>query len=76
MPRLRPLTKDEMPPRSRELLESVREPSPGAGIQARCPDVLEASRLLGSAPGRSGLLPAQLRALVQLRAAQMIRCPY
>lgn len=76
MPRLRPLSKDELPPRSRAILEHVEHPSPSAGIQARRPDILEASRALGAAPARSGLLSAQLRALVQLRAALMVRCPF
>ena len=47
-----------------------------AGIQAHCPQILLASRALSGAPAKSGLLGAELRGLVQLRAAQMVRCPF
>ncbi|MEX2454637.1 MAG: hypothetical protein WD470_08030 [Rhodospirillaceae bacterium] len=51
-------------------------PATSAGILARCPDILEASRALGAAPGKSGLLPAEIRSLVCLRAAQIVTCPF
>lgn len=80
MSRLRPLSKREVPPAVRALLESAEAslgvPPVSSGIQAYCPPILEASRALGSAPARSGTLPAELRALVQLRAAQLVRCPF
>lgn len=80
MPRLRPLTKDEVGPEVRAMLESAERslgrPSVSGGIQAYAPPILEASRALGAAPARSGKLPAQLRTLAQLRAAQMVRCPF
>ncbi len=80
MARLRPLGKDEAPVEVRPILEAAERafgvPSVSAGIQAYCPPILEASRALGAAPGRSGKLTAQLRGLVQLRAAQMVRCPF
>jgi AhpD family alkylhydroperoxidase len=47
-----------------------------AGIQAHCPPILEASQALGAAPGKSGTLPVQLRALVSLRVAQLIGSPF
>jgi hypothetical protein len=46
------------------------------GIQARCPPILEASRALSAAPGRSNKLPAELRFLVCLRVAQIVTCPF
>lgn len=80
MPRLRPLGKDEAPVEVRPILEAAERafgvPSVSAGIQAYCPPILEASRALGAAPGLSGKLTAQLRGLVQLRTAQMVRCPF
>jgi alkylhydroperoxidase family enzyme len=80
MPRIRPLSKDEAAPPVREILEQAEArlgvPSVSAGIQAHCPPILEASRALGAAPAKSGTLPAELRALVQLRAAQLVRCPF
>lgn len=80
MPRLRPLTKDDAPEQVRTLLadaEAARgRVAVSAGIQAYCPPILEASRALGRAPSLSGTVSAQLRTLVQLRAAQMVRCPF
>jgi alkylhydroperoxidase family enzyme len=80
MPRLRPLTKDEVRPEVRSILEQAErafgEPLVPTGIQAYCPPILDASRALGAAPARSGKLPAQLRSLVCLRVAQMAGCPF
>lgn len=80
MTRLKPLTLDEAPQGSRPLLEQAQAAagkiSDGMGIQARCPEVLIASRALNAMPAKSGTLPAEIRALVCLRAAQMITCPF
>ena len=80
MPRLRPLKIDETPEAARPLLEAAARASGGppvsAGIQARCPSILEASRALSAAPGKSNTLPAELRYLVCLRAAQIVTCPF
>jgi hypothetical protein len=80
MPRIRPLTKDEVSPEIREVLERSEQnfgaPPAGTGIQAYCPPILEASRALSAAPGRSGKLPPLIRTLVCLRAAQMAGCPF
>jgi hypothetical protein len=51
-------------------------PPPSSGLQAYCPPILEASRALGAAPARSGVLPAQIRGLVCLRVAQLAGCPF
>jgi alkylhydroperoxidase family enzyme len=80
MPRIRPLTKEEAGPDVRPILEQVERnfgamPA-GTAIQAYCPPILEASRALGAAPARSGKLPALIRSLVCLRAAQMAGCPF
>jgi hypothetical protein len=80
MPRIRPLSKDEVPPELRPVLEQAERnmgavPG-GMGLQAYCPPILEASRALGAAPARSGTLPALIRSLVCLRAAQMVGCPF
>jgi alkylhydroperoxidase family enzyme len=80
MPRIRPLTTDEVSADLRPLLEQAErvfgEPLVPVGIQAYCPPILEASRALGLAPTRSGKLPALIRSLVCLRAAQMAGCPF
>ena len=80
MPRMRPLGKDEVSDEIRAVLEAgerwLGEPPLSTGIQARCPAILDASRALGAAPAKSGLVDAQLRALVCLRAAEMVGCPF
>jgi hypothetical protein len=80
MPRIRPLTKDEVGQEARALLEQAErafgEPLAPSGIQAYCPPILEASRILGAAPARSAQLRAQLRSLVCLRVAQMVGCRF
>ena len=80
MPRIRPLTKEEVAPELRATLERAERafgrPLIPVGIQAHCPPILEAGRVLGAAPGRSGLLPGQLRSLVCLRVAQLVGCPF
>ncbi|HUX85760.1 MAG TPA: hypothetical protein VMW65_02055 [Chloroflexota bacterium] len=80
MPRIQPLSKHEVSPDVRAMLEQAErafgEPLVSSGLQAYCPPILEASRALGAAPARSGTLPAQMRALVCLRVAQMAGCPF
>lgn len=80
MPRLRPLARDEAPEAAREAMDRAARafdtPLTTAGIQARCPPILEAGRALGAAPAKSGTLPAELRFLVCIRVAQIVRCPF
>ena len=80
MPRLRPLTQEEVAPEVAAILESAAktfgQPLPSTGIQAYCPPILEASRALAAAPARSHTLEAQLRYLVCLRVAQVVGCPF
>ncbi len=80
MPRIRPLTRDEVPaelqPSFEQAERSLGRVPDGMGIQAYCPPILEASRALGAAPARSHTLPGLLRSLVCLRAAQLAGCPF
>ena len=80
MTRLRPLSIDEAPEAARPLMEAAAGATgrvgASVGIQARCPAILEASRTLSAAPGKSNTLPAELRSLVCLRAAQIVTCPF
>jgi hypothetical protein len=80
MPRMRPLGKDEVPDDIRAVMEAgerwLGETPFSTGIQARTPVILDASRALGAAPAKSGLLSEELRSLVCLRAAEMIGCPF
>ncbi|MCA9845826.1 MAG: hypothetical protein KC491_14330 [Dehalococcoidia bacterium] len=80
MARIQPLTKDDVEGELKEILEKGEEwlgtPVVGAGIQAYAPEILFASRAIGAAPGKSGLLPPLLRSLVSLRAAEMVGCAF
>lgn len=80
MARMRPLTKDEVEGDLKTILEQgekwLGEPAVGAGIQAYAPEILHASRALGAAPAKSGLLPPLVRSLVCLRAAEMVGCAF
>jgi hypothetical protein len=80
MARIRPLTKDEVSGDLRDVLAAgerwLGQPVISSGIQAYAPPILEASRRLGAAPEKSGLLDAQLRTLVCLRAAELVGCPF
>ena len=80
MARVRPLTKDETSVELRPALEAgeswLGQPVISTGIQAYAPAILEASRALGAAPAKSGLLSAELRSLVCLRVAEMVGCPF
>jgi alkylhydroperoxidase family enzyme len=76
--RIRPLTKAEADPRIAPLFDEAVTPAGETRlpvtIQAYCPPILEASRALSAAPARSGTLPALIRSLVCLRAAQIVGC--
>ncbi len=80
MPRIRALTKDEVNPEIAALFDQVVDPTGTTlvpiTLQAHCPPILKASRALGRAPAESGLLPAELRSLVCLRAAQLAGCVF
>ena len=80
MARLKPLTLAEAPADAKPILEKAQAAngriSDGIGIQARCPEVLIASRALNAMPAKSGTLSDEIRGLVCLRAAQMITCPF
>ncbi|MEE2957042.1 MAG: hypothetical protein VX780_12985 [Pseudomonadota bacterium] len=80
MPRLKPLKKEEAPEEARAQIEAADRvfgiQSISAGIQARCPSILKASKALGQAPSISNTLSAELRHLVCMRAAQIVMCPF
>lgn len=80
MPRFRPLDPDEAPEAARPILEAAVQATGklpvAAGILARCPPILRASRALSAAPAESNTLPAELRYMVCFRAAQLVTCPF
>jgi hypothetical protein len=80
MSRIRPLTRAEADPSIASVFDQAvteaGETRLPVTIQAYCPPILEASRALSAAPARSGTLPALIRALVCLRAAQVVGCVF
>ena len=80
MVRIPPLAGEDVPKEVRSTVEAADKvfgvQSFSAGIQAYCPDILEASRALGAAPGKSNLLSAELRHLMCMRDAQIVTCPF
>jgi len=80
MARITPLTVDDVPENVRPIIKAANDvfgvQSFSAGIQAYCPEILEASRALSAAPSKSDLLSAELRHLLCMRAAQIVTCPF
>lgn len=80
MVRIPPLAGEDVSAEIRSTVEAADKvfgvQSVSSGIQAHCPDILVASRALGSAPGKSNLLSAELRHLMCMRAAQIVTCPF
>lgn len=80
MPRIRALTKDEAHPDTHQFYDLderafglVLNPT---GVLAHRPPVLAAARALGRAVAKDGVLPASLRALVCVRVATLVGCPF
>ena len=80
MARIRPLKEEEVPPESRVHFQRNRNAFGtvlnNTGFYAYCPPVLDAATALGAAVEKSGLLPGQLRSLLNVRVASMIGCPF
>jgi hypothetical protein len=78
--RISSLSKEDVSPEIAAVFERAVDPTGTTllplTIPAHCPPILFASRALGQAPAQSGLLPAELRALVCLRAAQLAGCVF
>ena len=80
MSRIRPLPRDEAHPDAQRFYDQderafglVLNPT---GVMAYRPSVLAASRTLGRAVGQDGVLPPALRALVCVRVATLVGCPF
>ncbi len=80
MPRIRPLTEDEVDPESREYFQrgqaSFGTVLQSTGLYAYCPPILAGTRALSTAIERSEQLPRELRCLLNIRAASMVGCPF
>lgn len=80
MPRVKPVEHpdgnailEEIYARDRETLGEVLNTTK---VYAHCPPILRAAKLLGKALEESGLLDPQLRALINVRVAQINGCPF
>ena len=80
MPRIPPLESKETPLLAKPFLALLRrmfgKPLTPYRIQARRPGILWFGALLGAVIERSGKADARVHELAQLRAAQMIGCPF
>jgi len=80
MSRVPPVDPAEAPPEIQEIF-ARQEAEWGAPlvptrVLAHCPALVRGAAGLGIALEKSGQLPAVLRALVSLRVAQLIGCPF
>lgn len=80
MARIRPLTRDEAHPEAQPFFDQderrygfVLNPTP---VMAYRPPVIAAARALGRSVAKDGVLSAELRALVCLRVAALVGCPF
>ncbi|MCW5745603.1 MAG: hypothetical protein KIT36_05330 [Alphaproteobacteria bacterium] len=80
MPRVREIAEDDGDPILAEAFTKERaalgDLLNSTKVMAHCPPILVAAKRLGAAVETSGLLPAQLRALVYLRVATLNGCPF
>jgi hypothetical protein len=80
MSRIPPLEPRQAPWTARPLLAMARrmfgKNLTPLGVQARRPGILWFANLFGLAIQKSGLVSARLHALVNLRTAQTIGCPF
>ena len=79
-PRVPPVDPADASPAVREVFARQTEhwgaPLAPTLVMAHCPPLVPAAAGLSIALERSGQLPAQLRALICLRVAQIIGCPF
>jgi alkylhydroperoxidase family enzyme len=79
-PRVREVTEPGDDPILQELYEKEQEAFGfvlnTTRVMAHCPGILRAAKQLGAAIDRSGLLPKELIALVNLRVALINGCPF
>ena len=80
MPRVSEIEEDRGDPvlkpifeKERELFGDLLNPTK---VMAHCPPILRAAKLLGQSVQQSGLLPASLIALVNVRVASINGCPF
>ena len=80
MPRIRPVTAEEAAPLTRSLMEQdvaqYGHVLPGTGIYGHAPSIQEGTRALNAGITAAGRIPKQLRALMNVRVASIVGCPF
>ena len=80
MPRIRLIGKEEASPFTRELMEQdVAQHGyvfPGTGIYGHAPTIQQGTRALNAGITAAGRIPRQLRALMNVRVASLVGCPF
>jgi hypothetical protein len=80
MPRIRLVEMDEAAPFTRKVMEQdVAQHGyvyPGTGIYGHAPTIQEGARALDAGITQAGRIAPQLRRLMNVRAAQLVGCPF
>ena len=80
MPRIPPLDRDDAPPEAQAFfdwdLEVFGQVLNSTRIAAYRPGIAAAAKRLGQAVAEAGLIPQQLRLLMNLRVASLVGCPF
>jgi hypothetical protein len=80
MPRIRLIEKEEAAPFTRGLIERDLAQHgyvyPGTGIYGHAPTIQEGTRALDAGITGAGRVDQQLRKLMNVRAAQLVGCPF
>ena len=80
MPRIRLVSMDEAAPSTRALLERDVEQHgyvyPGTGIYGHAPTIQQGTKDLDAGITAAGRISPQLRRLMNVRAAQLVGCPF
>ena len=80
MPRIRGIDPEKASPATRSRMDRDMEQHghilPGTGISGHAPTIQEGTRALDAGITAAGRIPQQLRRLMNLRAAQLVGCPF
>lgn len=80
MSRLRPVDPEQASPEARALFDQDQavfgQVLNTTAVAARRPKIAAAAKALGKAVGSGGLVPAQLRFLMNVRIASLVGCPF
>ncbi len=80
MPRIRLISMEEASPYTRQLMEQdiaqYGHVFPGTGIYGHAPTIQEGHRALNAGITAAGRISPQLRALMNVRVASIVGCPF